>query len=111
MLNRHFSSLWFWLTLLALSMVALRIVVRMVRWNYERGGVGNFDLDLADLQVLVAKGLMSEEEYLKAREVILSRSDARHEPVKGFPVLAPPRPVRGFPVLPPADPSKRDSAQ
>ena len=42
-----------------------------------------------DLQKLVAKGLMTQEEYLQARDVILSRSDARFEPAKGFPVLAP----------------------
>ncbi len=90
MLNRLFQSLWFWLALFALAMIALRIVVRQIRWNYERGGVGNLDLDLADLQKLVAKGLMTQDEYLKARDVILSRSDARFEPVKGFPVLAPP---------------------
>ncbi|SRR6266568_6927819 len=89
MINRLFSSLWFWLTLLALAMLTLRIVVRQIRWSYERGSVGNFDFDLADLQKLVAKGLMTQEEYLKARDVILSRSDARFEPAKGFPVLGP----------------------
>jgi hypothetical protein len=89
MLNQLFSSLWFWLVLFAVAMMALRIVVRHIRWSYERGGVGNFDLDLADLQKLVARGLMTQEEYLKARDVILSRSDARFEPAKGFPVLGP----------------------
>jgi len=89
MLKTLFSSLWFWLALLGVAMMALRIVVPWIRWSYERGGVGNLDLDLADLQKLVAKGLMTQEEYLKAREVILSRTDARFEPVKGFPVLGP----------------------
>jgi hypothetical protein len=110
MLNMLFSSLGYWLLLVAVAMVALRIVVRLVRRNYQRGGVGNLDLDLADLQKLVAKGLMTEEEYFKAREVILSRSDARHEPAKGFPVLAPPQ-VRGFPVLPPPDQNKPPRTQ
>ena len=90
MLNRLFQSPWFWLALFALVMIALRIVVRQIRWSYERGGVGNLDLDLADLQKLVAKGLMTQDEYLKARDVILSRSDAHFEPAKEFPVLAPP---------------------
>ncbi|HEV8292928.1 MAG TPA: SHOCT domain-containing protein [Tepidisphaeraceae bacterium] len=89
MLNSLFSSLWFWLALLVVAMMALRIVVRQIRWSYERGSVGKLDLDLADLQRLVAKGLMTQEEYLKAREVILSRTDARFEPAKGFPVLGP----------------------
>src|SRR5437763_7905450 len=89
MLHKAFSSLWFWLALLALAMLALRIVIPWIKWSYERGGVGNLDLDLADLQKLVAKGLMTQEEYLKAREVILSRTDARFEPAKGFPVLGP----------------------
>ena len=110
MLNMLFSSLGYWLLLVAVAMVALRIVVRLVRTNHQRGGVGHLDLDLADLQKLVAKGLMTEEEYFKAREVILSRSDARHEPVKGFPVLAPPQ-VRGFPVLPPVEQKKREGKE
>src|SRR5437762_2096241 len=89
MINRLFSSLWFWVMLFVVAMGALRIVVRQMRWSHERGSVGNFDLDLADLQKLVAKGLMTQEEYLKARDVILSRTDAKFQPVKGFPVLGP----------------------
>ena len=111
MFNWLISSLGFWLLLVALAMVALRVVVVLVRRNYQRGGVGNLDLDLADLQVLVAKGLMTEEEYFKAREVILSRADARHEPVKGFPVLAPPEKVKGFPVLPLPEPKRPPKTQ
>jgi hypothetical protein len=49
----------------------------------------SFDFDLADLEKMVASGQMTQEEFLKARAVILSRDHANYQPVKGFPVLAP----------------------
>jgi uncharacterized membrane protein len=85
------GSTWFWFVLPAGVLIALRIVLVLIRWNQRRDDPGNYDLDLADLQQLLANGQMTQEEFEKARAVILSRTDASHEPVKGFPVLAPPK--------------------
>src|SRR5881394_72912 len=93
MLHKLFQSRVFW-ALLVVAMVGLRFLLSWLRYHFQRGDVESVDLDLGELQKLVAKGLMTQEEYQKARDVILSRreaklprTDARFERVKGFPVL------------------------
>lgn len=81
------SLIWLAFFLIAIY-IAFRIYVRQRR-IVNREDPRKFDFDLGQLQQMVAKGLMTQEEYLKARDVILSRSDARFEPAKGFPVLSP----------------------
>jgi hypothetical protein len=84
-----FQDVFIWLAILVAGMILLRLARRPILWAWTRPNLRSNDFDLNDLQKMVAKGLMTQEEYLKARDVILSRTDARHEPVKGFPVLGP----------------------
>ncbi|HEV8379917.1 MAG TPA: hypothetical protein VGP99_13785 [Tepidisphaeraceae bacterium] len=79
-----------WLfAILLVGLIAVRIIFRQMRRHAARAGSQSFDFDLAELQKLVENGQMTEEEFRRARDVILSRTDAKFEPVKGFPVLGP----------------------
>ena len=75
--------------ILLFGLLAVRIIFYMIRRSAQKAGSEKFDFDLADLQKLVESGQMTEEEYRRARDVILSRTDSKFEPVKGFPVLGP----------------------
>jgi|SRR6476660_1331801 len=94
MLHKLYQWRVFW-ALLVVAMVGLRFGLWWLRYHFQRGDdIENVDLDLGELQKLVAKGLMTQEEYQRARDVIVSRrdaklprTDARFERVKGFPVL------------------------
>ena len=78
------------ITLAFLAYIFLVVILRMIRRrNAQNGGVNSFDWQLADLRKMVESGQMSEEEYQRARDVVLSRTSAKFEPVKGFPVLGP----------------------
>jgi hypothetical protein len=99
------------ISMMIAAIVLLRLGRRTINWAWTRPDRTSNDFDLSDLQKLVANGSMTQEEYLKARDVILSRSDARHEPAKGFPVMAPREAVRGFPVLPPPDQNEPPKTQ
>jgi hypothetical protein len=81
----------YWYLLFLLAAIAVHVLLRQIfRRKNRRYDPRSNDFDLADLQALVAKGQMTPQEYDKAKAVILSRSDAKFEPAKGFPVLAPP---------------------
>jgi len=79
----------FWLGLLVVAVLVVSMIFRALHRFTSGSDPRSHDLDMADLEKLVASGKMTQEEYLKARSVILSRSDASFEPAKGFPVLAP----------------------
>ena len=82
-----------WITVAFVAFVFLLMIVRMffrgTRGNAATSSANNFDWQLADLRKMVDSGQMSEEEYRRARDVVLSRTSAKFEPVKGFPVLGP----------------------
>jgi len=77
------------LAVLVVALIAMRMVSRQIRRNTEHANSLNFDFDLGDLQKLVDKGQMTQEEFRRARAVILSHTHASLEPAKGFPVLGP----------------------
>ena len=80
-----------WLILAFFGFVALlsvlRILFRRMRRDLQNSDSRASDFQLEDLRKLEESGQMSQEEYRRARDVILSRTDAKFEPVKGFPVL------------------------
>ncbi len=95
----RYSLIWYLLLLVAVIIV--HIVLRQIRRKSANFDPRSNDFDIADLQKLVADGKITQEEYLKAREVVLSRSDATFQPAKGFPVLAPKDPPTSTSSKPP----------
>jgi hypothetical protein len=74
---------------LIFGLLLVRVVFRIMRRHAGKTTSQSFDFDLASLHQLVERGQMSEEEFRRARDVILSRTNAKFEPAKGFPVLGP----------------------
>src|SRR2546430_12454571 len=65
----------------------LLVKKQQIRRQAEKANSQSFDFDLADLQNLVDRGEMTQEEFRRARAVILSRTHPSLEPAKGLPVL------------------------
>src|SRR5688572_19618509 len=110
-MDNNWLHIGFWLGLLVVAVVVVSVILRALHRFISGSDPRSHDLDMADLEKLLASGRMTQEEYLKARAVILSRTDASFEPAKGFPVLAPQERkktppttwfgrAKGFPVLP-----------
>ena len=88
-MDNTWVDIGFWLGLLVVAVVVVSVIFRALHRFTTGSDPRSQDLGLSDLEKLVANGKMTQEEYLKARSVILSRTDARFEPAKGFPVLGP----------------------
>jgi hypothetical protein len=95
-------SLYLYLLIL-FAAVIVRMILRKKRWQQNTYDPRSNDFDLSDLELLVARGQMTPQEYEKAKAVILSRTDATFQPAKGFPVLMPPSLQQGADKTPRKD--------